>query len=126
MTNQEKLIRANSILRRQNSGKITKWQASAEMDKLLDKATGDLHFYSDTTALKDVWDGQEVLVFSHKDSNLSDPSEPSIPSNTGIITQGEKRGLVVLKPGETETNAISVQLELWGKPGQRKFNPDEY
>jgi len=90
MTNQERLVRSDSILRRQNSGKITKEQASAEFDQLLDSCSGDLHFYSDTTTMRADWNSV-VMVFPRKDGT---------PSNTGIITQGPERGNIITKPGE--------------------------
>ena len=111
MTNDERAVRVQSIIHRQNSGQITTWEASAEMDRLLDETTGDLHYHGDTTGLKDVWNGQPVMVLFRWDHQ---------PSNTGIITQGENRGLVVLKPGETETNALLSHLNHFGRPGDRK------
>lgn len=126
MTNQERTAWAQAIMRRQNSGKISKWEASAEFDELLDGSSGDLHFYSDTTMLRDTWEGQEVMVFPHRDSPV--PQDPRdykpIPSNTGIICQGDRRGCVILKPGAAETNAHLECLKNWGNPGERKWNPE--
>ena len=125
MTNQERGVRAERILRRQNSGKISKWDAAAEFDRLLDES-GELHFYSNTTGLSDTWDGIEVMVFPHRANELNQFFNPSIlliPSNTGIITQGERRGCVILKPGETKTDAHGDVLREWGNPGERKFHP---
>ena len=93
MTGQDRITRAESILRRQNSGKITKEQASAEFDRLLDSETGDLHYFSDTTCMKGEWDN-DVMAFPHRDDITK-------PSNTGIITQGARRGEIVTKFGET-------------------------
>lgn len=97
MTNQERLVRSESIIRRQNTGKLSKWDASAEFDRLLDDC-GDLHFYSDTTAMRADWDGR-VMLFPTEESDTSAPGKAT-PGNTGIITQGPNRGSIVTKPGE--------------------------
>jgi len=90
MTNTERLVRSQSILRRQNSGKLTKAEASAEFDRLLDESSGDLHYYSDTTEMRADWDGVPVMLF---------PTADLTPSNTGIITQGPDRGKIITKDG---------------------------
>lgn len=123
MTSKERLVKAESIIRRQNSGKITAWQGAAEFDALLDKESGDLHFFSDTTMLRDRWDGQEVMVLPRSDSQMGPGYKPT-PSNTGIITQGKRRGCVILRPGAVETDAHEFCLKEWGNPGERKWNPD--
>jgi hypothetical protein len=128
MTNRERLVRSQSIMRRQEYGLLSKWEAAAEFDRLLDESSGDLHFYSDTTTLRDVWNGVEVMVFPHKDTIPMDPKNPDpawrpLPSNTGIICQGPNRGLVVGKPGQEESDAHPECLKEWGKIGEQKFHP---
>ena len=119
MTSKERLVRAESIRRRQDSGKITKWQASAEFDAMLDQSSGDLHFYGDTTCLRDTWNGEDVMVFPVSGTTAEDTIRGRAkPSNTGIIVQGVRRGLVVLKPGETTTNACELVLNHFGWPGE--------
>lgn len=122
MTNQERLVRSQSILRRQNAGKITKWEASAEFDRLLDESSGDLHYYSDTTCLRADWDPR-VMLFPHRDyvptgMGPNGPTPPAVASNTGIITQGPDRGNIVTKPGE-ESDCNPETLAHFSKPIDR-------
>jgi hypothetical protein len=101
----ERNARANSIIRRQKAGQITHSQASAEFDALLD-ATGDLHYYSDTTCMRANWGGEHVMVFPKE---LNGDRSVRNESNTGIITQGPRRGEIVTHPtGHTCTAHMSV------------------
>jgi len=98
MNERECMVRVNSIIRRQKSGEITPSVAAAEFDALLD-TIGDLHFYSDTTCMRANWGGEQVMVFP-KDVNGGQCAENM--SNTGIITQGPRRGSIVTHPvGQT-------------------------
>ena len=99
MTNQERLVRVESILRRQNSGKLSKWDASAEMDALLTQGDGQLCFYSDSTNMTAPWDVDLMLM----------PCPDGSPSNTGIYARGPKRGIIVTVPdGAVPTCAPAV------------------
>lgn len=103
MTGNERIVRAESILRRQRTGEITREQGAAEFDALLDAESGDLHYFSDTTTLKSKWHDEPVMV-------LHLNVETQQASNTGLIVQGEKRGLFVSLDGVAESNAVPEQL----------------
>jgi len=57
----ENLDATKSILDRQNSGAISKWQASEEFDEQIMRATGGLVYYSDSTGLTAPWDSDIML-----------------------------------------------------------------
>lgn len=101
MTNEQRLIKAEQILEDQTRGVLTKGQAAAEFDQILDE-TGDLHYYSDTTKLKETW--QRVMVMVLPTNSLS-------ASNIGLITQGSKRGTFVHRPNTTINNASQACLD---------------
>lgn len=99
MTARERIVKADSIQRRQQAGKISAAQATAEFDLLLDDC-GDLHYFGDTTLMRAEWDGQMVMVFPKG----AEPGNNRLEnySNTGIITQGPRRGEIVTHPiGQT-------------------------
>lgn len=108
-SNKERLVRADSILRRQKSGDISKWDAAAEFDALLDNC-GDLHFYSDTTTLRADWD-QDVMLFPAPVPKGWEPPQPLTPSNTGIVTRGPRRGTIVTYPSDSASDCDMRVME---------------
>jgi len=109
MSNKERLVRVDSILRRQKSGDISKWDAAAEFDALLDNC-GDLHFYSDTTTLRADWD-QDVMLFPAPVPEGWEPPQPLTPSNTGIVTRGPRRGTIVTYPSDSASDCDMRVME---------------
>lgn len=90
MTIKERLVKSNSIWRRQKAGYITIGQASAEFDELCSDATGVLVYWGNSTNMTAAWNPDVMIV----------PRIDKQPSNTGIVVRGFDRGLVLTKPGE--------------------------
>ncbi len=112
MTNQERLTRANLIHRHQNSGKITREEASAQFDELLMADSSDLIYCSDSTNLTADWD-PDVMLFPKEGTGLTPGSAE--PSNTGIYARGPKRGWIVTHPSGEPTNASRECIEHFSK-----------
>lgn len=92
INNDIKLV--DEIMRKQNAGEITREEASAQFDKITDDRTGCLHFYGDTTRMRDTWDKQQVMVIPQENNRG--------PSNVGLICQGPDRGKFVRRPGSKD------------------------
>lgn len=125
MTNQERLVRIAAIERRRRSGKITAWEESAEFDLITGESVGGNHYFGDSSGLSAEWGGEKVLVFWHYTVPIGNEKADNgriLPSNTGIVTQGPRRGLVILAPGHTVTDAHPEHLKYWGNPGEHRHS----
>jgi hypothetical protein len=99
---QRRIDECASIMRRQESGKITGEQGSLEFDMLLmrDDPTR-LIYYSDSTGMTAPWNA-DVMLFPKPGST----PENLIPSNTGIFARGEFRGWFVTHPSGAEPDCM--------------------
>lgn len=109
MSPKERHVRAESIRRRQNAGQITPEQAIAYFDLLLDQ-TGDLHYHGDTTGMRGHWHGFDVMIIPDATSD----AESKGPSNLGLITQGDFRGMFILLESDKPHGARPVALKRLG------------
>ena len=108
------LGRAESIMSRQESGEITPWQASEEIDRMFFEDTGILAFYSDSTKLTAGWN-PDVMLFP----KFGSTRDNRIPSNTGIIVFGPQRGEIVTKPGDVQ-EGVDMEIYRYFENGTRK------
>lgn len=126
MTNQERLVRAESIRRRRSSGKITAEQAAEEFDALL-MVDGELVYNSDSTGLTADWD-EDVMLFPQAGYD----EHHRIPSNTGIFARGPRRGWLITRPAGAEPNCSPEALDHFCKTskgwdgGPSKRPPDRF
>ena len=106
MSGKERVVRAESILRRQANGSLSKWDAAAEFDELLMReGDGNLVFYSDSTGLSASWN-LDVMLFPRADRS---------PSNTGIYCRGPLRGVIVTVPEGALPDCMPEVLEHFQK-----------
>lgn len=105
MTSQQRAMRAQEILHRQDTGNLTPWDAARELDALLMEDSDELIFFSDSTGITASWDA-DLMLF---------PKTDRTPSNTGIYARGPKRGAVVTVPEGAAPNCNQEVLEHFYK-----------
>jgi hypothetical protein len=112
VTRQERLVRVQSIERRQRMGKITGEQASEEFDMLLmgEDPDGTLIYYSDSTGMTAEWNADVMLLPRHGST-----PENRLPSNTGIHARGPKRGWMITHPAGEPPDCMPETLAHFSK-----------
>lgn len=105
VNNKERLVRSESIMRRQRTGNITPEEASREMDEIF-MVDGELVYHSDSTGMTAAWDSN-VMAFPSVDAT----PDKRVPSNTGIYARGPQRGYLVTHPAGSAPNCAPSALE---------------
>jgi len=131
----QRLDAVESITRRQNSGEISKEQASLEFDEMLMASDpyGTLIYYSDSTGLTMPWN-KDVMAFPDSlavaaslGMNPLEHRKLLRPSNTGIFVRGPQRGFLITEPAGERSTAHLVVLRhfLTGSKGWIGAHPDD-